>query len=94
MSIQQSSHDGLSEIRNNMPIACSVEQRKHIFFFYIHENNQSVNSFLHNVCKFKHCYHKFIKSFTKTNMSTIEEKNVKTGKISAKMQNYIPFQMS
>ena len=32
MSIQQSSHDGLSELRNKMPIACSVEQRKHIFF--------------------------------------------------------------
>ena len=68
-------------------------KKAHIFF-YIHENNKSVNSFLHNVCKFKHCYHKFIKSFTKTKIASIEEKNVRTGKISAKMQNYFPFQMS
>ena len=94
MSIQQSSHDGLSELRNKMPIACSVEQRKHIFFLTFMKNNKSETSFLHNVCKFKHCNHKFIKSFTKTNIASIEEKNVKTGKISAKMQNYFPLQMS
>ena len=75
-----------------MPIACSVEQRKHIFFLTFMKNNKSETSFLHNVCKFKHCNHKFIKSFTKTNIASIEEKNVKTGKIAD--AELFPFQIS
>ena len=84
MSIQQSSHVGLSELQNKIPIACSVEQRKQIFIKFFLTFMKITNPKNHFYVMYANLYNVIIISRKRTQRQTccltIKEKNVKTGK--------------